>query len=311
MKELREFIKNNREMSQELDKIKTGVLKDRKLRESLEQEGIAYSEEKMMASLIHLMRYQDEKDQCRGCGGLTACSQENKGFMPKLKDEGHYIHLYYTPCEYKRSEQLQLETKNHLRSFYMPKKILEASIHLLDLNNGNKSRIHAITKCVNFASSYDPNHYQKGVYLHGNFGVGKTYILAAMANELAKRRIHVGFVYLPDMIRELKGTFGSRENKLEVLMNEIKNIQVLILDDIGAEMNSQWVRDEILGPILQYRMLQELPTFFSSNKSIDELIRYYATTTDHIRDDVKAERIGDRIKTLTVEVEMSGKNYRY
>ena len=39
-------------------------------------------------------------------------------------------------------------------------------------------------------------------------------------------------------------------------------VPVLILDDIGSEMNTQWVRDEVLGPILQFRMLEELPTFF-------------------------------------------------
>ncbi len=43
-----------------------------------------------------------------------------------------------------------------------------------------------------------------------------------------------------------------------------------MLDDIGAESMTSWVRDEVIGTVLQHRMSQ-LPTFFSSNFSPDEL----------------------------------------
>lgn len=35
-----------------------------------------------------------------------------------------------------------------------------------------------------------------------------------------------------------------------------------MIDDIGADSMSSWVRDEVLGVILEYRMQQQLPTFF-------------------------------------------------
>lgn len=47
--------------------------------------------------------------------------------------------------------------------------------------------------------------------------------------------------------------------------------QVLVLDDIGAEQHSPWVRDDVLQVILQYRMQENLPTFFTSNLSFDDL----------------------------------------
>ncbi len=189
----------------------------------------------------------------------------------------------------------------------MPKKILNASFDQIDLKE--MARMPVVNKLATFAKSYSPDKFQKGAYLSGAFGVGKTYLLAAMANALAKRHIPVALVYLPDMIRELKSAIGN--HNLENLVNEIKSVQVLILDDIGSEMNTQWVRDEILGTILQYRMLEELPTFFSSNKTIKELIKDYQTTTDNVVSVSKAERIGDRIKTLADEFIVSGQNYRY
>ena len=41
----------------------------------------------------------------------------------------------------------------------------------------------------------------------------------------------------------------------------IKQIPLLLIDDIGAEKLTDWARDEILGSILQYRMDFKLPTF--------------------------------------------------
>ena len=46
-----------------------------------------------------------------------------------------------------------------------------------------------------------------------------------------------------------------------------------MLDDIGSESMTSWMRDEVLGRILNYRMHKGLPTFFTSNNNYD------ATTT--------------------------------
>ena len=35
-----------------------------------------------------------------------------------------------------------------------------------------------------------------------------------------------------------------------------------MMDDIGADAMSSWIRDEVFGVILQYRMQEQLPTFF-------------------------------------------------
>jgi len=50
----------------------------------------------------------------------------------------------------------------------------------------------------------------------------------------------------------------------------------LILDDIGAESISEWVRDEVLGAILQYRMSENLPTCYTSNFDYELLEQYLA-----------------------------------
>src|SRR5699024_5748460 len=88
-----------------------------------------------------------------------------------------------------------------------------------------------------------------------------------------------------------------------------KKAYVLMFDDIGAEMQSAWFRDEILGSILQYRMMERLPVFFTSNYTLEQLEVQIASTRDGI-DKVKAGRLLERIKKVSREVPVKGKNRR-
>ena len=132
-------------------------------------------------------------------------------------------------------------------------------------------------------------------------------MITAMLNELSKKNVDIVAVYYPEMLRSLKdafdeGTFSSRINRL-------KKCDVLLLDDIGAESVTAWGRDEILGTILQYRMDEKLPTFFTSNLSLKELEVHLASTKNG-DEKVKARRIIERIKQLTMELDLISENRR-
>ena len=71
-----------------------------------------------------------------------------------------------------------------------------------------------------------------------------------------------------------------------------------MIDDIGAEEVTPWVRDEVIGPLLHYRMVQELPTFFSSNLNFEELEHHLSITREGA-EETKAARIIERIKSLS------------
>ena len=84
-----------------------------------------------------------------------------------------------------------------------------------------------------------------------------------------------------------------------------------MLDDIGADSLSSWIRDDVLGVILQYRMQEELPTFFSSNLSFEQLENeYLAINNRGEAEPLKALRIMERIKFLADEYHIVGKNRR-
>ena len=114
-------------------------------------------------------------------------------------------------------------------------------------------------------------------------------------------------IYNPDL-NKLKSTFDTEESFTETF-ELIKTSEILLIDDIGAETVTNWSRDEILGTILQYRMENNLTTFFTSNLTIEEL-EIHLSLNKNNTDKVKARRIIERIKQLTTDIELISKNRR-
>lgn len=177
---------------------------------------------------------------------------------------------------------------------------------MADIDLTDKKRATVIKWVQKFYKAYEKDHHIKGAYLHGSFGSGKSFIISALLNELAKKGTKTVIIYYPEMLRKLKESFYD---DFDVKMNKIKNSDILLIDDIGAESVSQWSRDEILGTILQYRMDSSLPTFFTSNLTIDELETHLSQTRNGV-DIVKARRIIERIKQLTDDLELISENRR-
>src|SRR5699024_12760513 len=100
-----------------------------------------------------------------------------------------------------------------------------------------------------------------------------------------------------------------RTSPVDQIVNAIKHAQVVVLDEIGAECNREWVRDDVLGVILQYRMQEQLSTFFTSNFSMAEVEEFLMTTREGV-DVAKSSRIMQRIKYLSEEITVGGRDRR-
>lgn len=231
----------------------------------------------------------------------------NPHLEPVLVWHGTYIDcVYRQTADYKR-EARQKAIKKRINSFYMSKDIAEASLSAIDLT---PAREPIVSKMIGFSERYtsDPTSFQKGLYLYGNFGVGKSYMLAALAQQLAELGHQVTMVHYPSMAVELKNSFQN--NTMLLKLNTLKESSILMLDDIGAEANSSWLRDDFLGVVLQYRMQEQLPTFFSSNFGFKELQKHFEVTQKGDVEPLKAMRIMERVRYLAEEVNVTGKNQR-
>ncbi len=245
-----------------------------------------------------------EQENCQKCTSLNTCKNKICGYAYTPEKNGELITFSYIACRKMQDKISQNIYKENLELFDMPKDILDAS--LINIYKDDKSRLPIIKYFKEFIDNYNSNEKPKGLYLTGSFGSGKTYMISALFNEFAKKGIKSALIYYPEFLRSLKSSFQTNYNDK---FNYIKKVPLLLLDDIGAENCSNWSRDEVLGPILQYRMESHLPTFFTSNLSLEELETSLAMTNSNA-DKVKARRIIERIKQLTVTLELVSKNRR-
>ena len=89
-------------------------------------------------------------------------------------------------------------------------------------------------------------------------------MMAALAHELVRKT--AGFfnpLAFPKLCH-LMSKNAINTGQVKEMLDQVKKAEILILDDIGAEQMSPWVRDEVLQVILQHRMQEILPTFFTS-----------------------------------------------
>lgn len=251
-----------------------------------------------------LERTVEELTNCENCKHLFDCKNEVEGFVyyPEIYNEK--LNFSYIACKYKK-KQMKIDSQNKSVLYEMPSELKRASMKDIDITD--KNRVKAIKYLKDFYDKYGIKPV-KGCYLHGSFGCGKSYLVAALLNELSKQDIKVIMMYYPEMLRKLKESF-SESDSFSQYMKEFKNVDILLIDDIGAETVTSWNRDEVLGTILQYRMDNNKPTFFTSNFTLDELEVHFANSNN--KDDlVKARRIMERIKFLTEDLEIISENRR-
>ena len=266
--------------------------------------GLNIKEDILMKYTSQLQESFEENCNCKKCKSLETCQNKMKGYRYTPIESGKMIIFSYDACEKMQKKQKEDAYKEKLDLYDMPKEIKDATFK--NIYKDDKARVPIIKYFKEFIDHYDDEDKPKGIYLNGSFGSGKTYLIASLFNEMAKRGVYSILIYYPEFLRNLKSSFNTNYGEK---FDSIKKIPLLLLDDIGAENVSNWSRDEVLGPILQYRMENHLPTFFTSNLTLTELEKSLSITSSGV-DKVKARRIIERIKQLTIPLELISKNRR-
>ena len=282
--------------------IEKEIFEDEDVKAFLEQHKEELTPEAIRKGMSALLEFRMERDARKNNKEVKA-----PGLEPCLEVHNGFILVNYKRTEEAIREERERQRKRLIHSINMPKNIAEARFSDTALT---KEREDVIRELLNFIESYktDSTTYHKGLYLAGPFGVGKTYMMGALANELSENGVETTLVNVPTYSAEIKQAIAT--NTVEAKLVSIKNTPILVLDDIGAEMNSAWFRDEVLMVILQHRMLQELPTFFTSNFTIDQLEAHFAHSNKGDQELLKAKRLIERIRFLAKEYFVDGQNHR-
>ena len=129
-------------------------------------------------------------------------------------------------------------------------------------------------KSLAFIENFDdPN--EKNLIFTGSTGLGKTFMINCIANEILKQGKTVLYQTAPIMLDSIiDEKFGNVENKIN-LQENILNVDLLIIDDLGAERVNDLKITELF-TIINSRLLNpKLKTIISSNLTIEELFKTY------------------------------------
>ncbi len=147
-------------------------------------------------------------------------------------------------------------------------------------------------------------NFSKNLFITGKSGVGKTVLAAGIAKECIKNKIYFKWLNYTTFVMELQAMFGKEAQPPYVKRDpfeEAKRIAidsaVLIIDDLGANKATEWVR-QITYYIINEREQRMLPTIITSNFTLEEIAEQI---------DV---RISSRIIGLCKTIKLSGKDRR-
>ncbi len=107
--------------------------------------------------------------------------------------------------------------------------------------------------------------------LTGGHGTGKTCLAAAAANRLMAQGHPVLFTFVPDLLDQLRGGYADDAAlSHDELFEQVKNVPVLILDDIGAHNGTPWAEEKLF-QVVNHRYLNGLPTILTSGVPLERL----------------------------------------
>jgi DNA replication protein DnaC len=131
--------------------------------------------------------------------------------------------------------------------------------------------------------------------LMGTYGCGKTHLAAAIANTCVEYGMNTLFLTVPDLLDWLRYSYDSSDTTFEQRFEEIRNVGLLVLDDLGSQNSTKWAAEKLF-QIIDYRYSRKLPLVVTTNLTFEDL-------DDRIR-----SRLQD--PDLSTRVRISAPDYR-
>ena len=135
----------------------------------------------------------------------------------------------------------------------------------------------------------------QGLLFYGGVGTGKTFAAACIANHLLSRGVPVVMTSFIKLLSSMQ-TFGNDNERLIANLNRAK---LLIIDDLGAERDTDFAQEHVYN-IIDSRYRAKLPLIITTNMTIQEIREPNST---------RYARIYDRLSKM-LPMEFAGGSWR-
>ncbi len=165
-----------------------------------------------------------------------------------------------------------------------------------------------------------PGAAEKGLLLMGPSGVGKTHLAVAALKDLIQRGHGGLFCDYRELLKEIQASYNPASQTTEMgILEPIRTVEILVLDDLGASKPSDWVRD-VVGIVLNARYKERRTTIITSNYVDNPASEGEATRLPSgkfvpaSREDSLEQRISRRMRSRLFEmcrtIEISAPDFR-
>ena len=200
---------------------------------------------------------------CPICGGL--------GFLRRDLPIGDPNFGKLVPCICKQNETnqaarfrlYQLSNLEAFKSMSFSSFSVQGRLGLAD--EQIRSLQYALSQAQQFAGN--PRGW---LLLMGSYGCGKTHLAAAVANTCIEFGMQTIFLTVPDLLDWLRYSYDAPDDTFEKRFEELRNVDLLVLDDLGAHNATGWAAEKLF-QIIDHRYIRKLPTVVTSNLDLEDL----------------------------------------
>lgn len=229
---------------------------------------------------------KDGMKYCSLCNTIKQCTSSFKGkeyiigVMCKCEEEKYQVTLAEKE-KAKKAKEVEVCKRGIIDKLYLD----------MTFNKSDSKMVYAEKYVENF-DKYKAENI--GLMLIGDKGTGKTFAAACIANALAEKCVSVfmaNVLYLTNAM----GKFDNQE-----FMDSLQRYSLLIIDDFGAERQTDYVCEQIYN-LIETRYRSKKPLIITSNITLEQLKKC---------DDIRIVRTYDRLKQMCHPIIVNGESRR-
>ena len=233
---------------------------------------LGMTDEVIKDNISKIYDFSVDMKNCKNCKGIKSCNKEPKYLVSSVTYKNGVVDRVIIPCK-KYLEHTNFKTRLMVTDF--PEDWLDNSFK--DVTNmGSRPNLAIADKYQNACNKKS----SEWIFMKGNIAGGKSFFAATLCVNAAKNNLFdsIAFINVPDRFKELSDLAFTKNPKFADEINKYQQVDFLVLDDFGNEFKSDFVRDNILYPILASRVKNKKFTIITSNYDIDDCALMYQTS---------------------------------